>query len=96
MGKEDRFKDPNWTGKFGLITGFIIILFNIIWVFLFRKHTPTAYISGAPIILGSIGIHYTIKKGGDFKVLLINVLAIIVGLLAPIIERILLKILLSK
>jgi len=93
--KIDKFKDPEWTGKFGLTTGLIIILFDIIWVLLFKKHTPTAYISGAPIIIGSIGVYYAIKKGSSFKIILINILAIMTGILAPLMERYLLKFLIS-
>jgi len=94
--KIDKFKDPEWTGKFGLTTGLIIILFNIIWVSLFKKHTPSTYVSSAPIIIGGIGIYHAIKKRSNFKIIFLNALAIIIGLVAPLIELYFLKFLLSK
>ena len=94
--KIDKFKDPEWTRKFGLTTGLIIILFNIIWVSLFKKHTPSTYLSGAPIIIGGIGIYYAIKKRSNFKIIFLNALAIVIGFVASLIERYFLKFLLSK
>jgi len=94
-GRENKFKDPAWTGKFGLTAGLIIVLFDVIWVFSFKRHTPSAYISAAPVIIGGIGVYYAIKKGAGFRVFMMNIFAIMIGILAPLMERYLLKILKS-
>ena len=95
MGSEMCIRDSAWTGKFGLTAGLIIALFDVIWVFSFKRHTPSTHIDAAPVIIGGIGVYYAIKKGAGFRVFLMNIFAIMIGILAPLMERYLLKILKS-
>jgi len=94
-GRENKFKDPAWTGKFGLTAGLIIALFDVIWVFSVKRHTPSTHIDAAPVIIGGIGVYYSIKKGAGLRVFLMNIFAIMIGILASLMEFYLLRILKS-
>jgi len=78
----DKYTDPKWMGKMGLIFAIIVILFRLLTVLVTGKGGPVIYIDGAPLIAGIIGTYFGIKKKAGGKIIFLNILVIILGLLA--------------
>jgi len=80
-----KFTDPKWTAKMGLIFALVLIIINISIVLIFKKYIPSRSPYGlAPIIIGSIGTYFGIKKKSGWQIIFLNILVICLGLLALI------------
>ena len=77
-----KFTDPKWTAKMGLIFAGIIILFDTLWVIITKKDSPSTYITGTPLIIGIIGTYFSIKKQRGWKITALNILVITLGFIA--------------
>ncbi|MFC1510047.1 hypothetical protein ACFL49_00085 [Candidatus Omnitrophota bacterium] len=78
----NKFTDPEWTAKMGLIFAVIIILFDILWIIIFKKDTPSTYITGTPLIIGIIGTYFSFKKQVGWITALLNMLVVVLGFVA--------------
>ena len=79
LDKWTKFKEPKYTAKLGLISA-------VISFFIFGKGC-----SIVAIIFGIIGTFYGIKQKSGWKIIFLNVLAIILGLVSRILLEIVLK-----